>query len=164
MFLNYAVIKKMENWKKIADYDNYSVSDKGRVRNDDTGRILKQTANKKGYLRIDLCANGKQITKFVHRLIAIEFIENPYNKPEVDHVDNNKQNNSIENLRWATSSENNYNKDCSRNAKYICKNKGGFQVRVSINGKQIGKWVSNMDDAIRIRDELLLRRKLEMGI
>ena len=95
-----------ENWKKI-DGTRYSVSDLGRVRNDNSGRILRQSkVGNKGnqYYGVELCPIG---TQRVHRLVAKAFVPNPDNKPCVDHKDGNRQNNKIANLRWATYSENN---------------------------------------------------------
>ena len=59
-----------------------------------------------GYLEIWLTIDGKQIRKLVHRLVAKEFIPNPLDKPEVNHIDGNKQNNRVDNLEWVTGSEN----------------------------------------------------------
>lgn len=94
-------------WKKIKEF-NYSINEKGEVRNDTTGNIKKATKNKQnGYLYVDLWENNQGHKKAVHRLIAEAFIPNPYNKPTVDHADGNRTNNSIDNLRWATYSEQN---------------------------------------------------------
>ena len=95
-------------WTKIARNTNYSINEDGEVRNDITGRIKKPYTNKKnGYLIIDLCKDNKSKKVPVHRLVAEAFIPNHENKPTVDHIDGNRKNNSINNLRWATYSENN---------------------------------------------------------
>lgn len=96
------------SWKKINGFKNYSINEKGQVRNDVTNKIKKPFINKSnGYLTIDLWENNKGTKKTIHRLIAETFIPNPQNKPTVDHIDGNRQNNSIDNLRWATYSEQN---------------------------------------------------------
>lgn len=95
-------------WKKISRNDNYSINEKGEVRNDRSGKVKSPFINpKNGYLTVDLYRNNKSVKVPIHRLVAEAFIPNPENKPCIDHKDGNRQNNSIENLRWATYSENN---------------------------------------------------------
>ena len=148
----------METYKKIQGYENYSVSDFGNVRNDKTGRIKTAGANKNGYIRVDLTKDG--ITKHIHthQLVALTFIPNLENKPHVDHIDNNRINNNITNLRWATRSENNQNASIRSNNKSGSKGVSWskktqkWSANISINGKQInlGSFI-NKDDAINIR-------------
>ena len=104
-----------EIYKTISGFDNYEVSTFGNVRNKTTGRILKGSITNKGYYRISLNLNRKEYKHFIHRLIAIAFIENPENKDFIDHIDNNRINNSISNLRWATNQENSRNRKISNN-------------------------------------------------
>ena len=95
-------------WKKIKRNNNYSINETGAVRNDKTGHIKQPFTNKQnGYLIVDLYKNNKSEKVPIHRLVAETFIPNPENKLTVDHIDGNRQNNSIDNLRWATYSENN---------------------------------------------------------
>lgn len=95
-------------WKKIERNDNYSINKQGQVRNDKTSHIKKPTLNKRnGYLVVDLYKDNKGEKVPIHRLVAEAFIPNPENKLTVDHIDGNRQNNSIENLRWATYGEQN---------------------------------------------------------
>ena len=94
------------NWKKINQ--NYSINERGEVRNDATGYIKTAYKNaKNGYMYVDLWENNKSVKRPIHRLLAEAFIQNPENKPTVDHIDGNRQNNSLDNLRWATYSEQN---------------------------------------------------------
>ena len=98
-----------EIWRDIVDYENkYQVSNFARVKSFCKGKVklLKLDVDNKGYLRVGLYKNGKQKMCLVHILVAKAFIPNPDNKPCVNHIDGNKQNNSIENLEWVTSSEN----------------------------------------------------------
>lgn len=95
-------------WKKIKQYENYSINENGDIRNDTTGKIKKPFENKSnGYLTVDLWKDNKATKFTIHRLLAETFIPNPMNKPTVDHKDGNRKNNSLENLRWATYSEQN---------------------------------------------------------
>lgn len=102
-------MRDVEIWKDIEGYeDKFEVSSFGNIRNKKTGRILKQSLNAYGYKRATLSVNGVKNYVIVHRIVAKEFIDNPYNKREVNHIDCNKQNNNISNLEWVTSSENKY--------------------------------------------------------
>jgi len=92
-------------WKIIEELPSYEISSLGQVRNIKTRKILKVVINK-GYYRLHLWYNKKGYNRSLHRLIAIHFIPNPENKPEINHKDGNKLNNRIDNLEWCTSKEN----------------------------------------------------------
>ena len=96
-------------WKKIKDFETYSISDDGDVRNDKTRRILKKCKNEKGYEYVTLCKNGKAKNFKIHRLVAIAFIPNPLGLPCIDHINSIKTDNRVENLKWCTHKENNNN-------------------------------------------------------
>jgi hypothetical protein len=100
----------MEEWKILKECDNYEISNLGNIRNIKTRRILKQSDDKDGYKIISLSKNNKKYNFRVHRLIALSFIENKENKPLLDHIDRNRQNNKIDNLRWVDAKENSNNK------------------------------------------------------
>lgn len=95
-------------WEKIIinnEETYYSVSDEGQVRNDNTGKILKQQIQN-GYCHCGLSINKKQKRCRVHRLVAQAFIPNPENKEYVNHKNGDRQDNTVENLEWVTASEN----------------------------------------------------------
>lgn len=107
---------KLEVWKDIQDYSNYQVSNYGNVKSKERitnvgiknqkqcvrkERLLKQQKDHKGYMYVRLYnENGFKSIK-VHKLVANAFLENKYNKPTIDHIDRNKENNNADNLRYA---------------------------------------------------------------
>lgn len=110
----------MINWKPIPNLTGYEVSDCGKVRSIDrevvrcdTGKsvfikgcIQKPQIDKYGYVRVRLSVQNKKSTHKVHRLVALTFIPNPDNLPQVNHKDGNKQHNSIQNLEWINNQNN----------------------------------------------------------
>jgi hypothetical protein len=132
-----------EEYKKIQNYENYSVSSFGNVRNDVTNKILKPGINGHGYYHVNLRKNSKMNNVRIHRLIATAFIDNPNNKPCVDHVDNNRLHNDIKNLRWCTIRENcmnsSFRNDNSSGVKGVSwhKKTQKWNARIMIDGIQI---------------------------
>lgn len=104
----------VEVWKPVAGYDyNYQISNFGRVKKiiiNASGKIietfLKHCTTSYGYPYVGLIKDKKAKTTYIHRLIAIAFIPNPYNKPEIDHINTNTKDYRLENLRWVTHKEN----------------------------------------------------------
>jgi hypothetical protein len=97
----------MEVWKDIPGYDGmYQVSTNGTIYSTRYKRYRKLMKDRYGYSVVGLNKNGSQHFFLVHRLVAESFLPNPEKKPEVNHIDGNKQNNQIENLEWATRDEN----------------------------------------------------------
>ena len=93
--------------KQIIGFENYSISEDGKVFNNKTGRELKAFDGNRGYKTIYLRKDGKNHGHLLHRLLAIHFITNPENKGFVNHKDGNKHNNDLSNLEWVTQAENN---------------------------------------------------------
>ena len=119
-----------EEWKNIAGYEGlYEVSNMGRVRSLNYNRrigkikVLKPQNNGQGYLVVKLSKNREGKRFKVHRLVAQTFIPNPFGKPQVNHKDENKTNNNVENLEWVTAKENNnYGTRTERAAKALINN------------------------------------------
>jgi len=125
-----------EEYRTIKGFENYAVSNFGNVKNIKTERILKKALDRGGYFGVYFCKNYKNYYKNIHRLVAMAFIENTNNKNKVDHIDNNKLNNHVENLRWVTNSENNMNSKLSE------KNTSG--IKGVYYHKQRNKWVAEI--------------------
>lgn len=95
--------KSEERWKDIEGLEGlYAVSTKGRVKNLKTNKIFTGGYSSAGYKQVSL--NSKTYT--VHRLVALAFIPNPQKLPYINHIDEDKTNNNVENLAWCTPSEN----------------------------------------------------------
>jgi hypothetical protein len=94
-----------EIWKNIEGYNNYEVSNTGKIRNIKLNKELKLSSNT-GYFYIFLSENNKRKKGYIHRLVANSFLEKTDDKLVVNHKDGNKQNNSVENLEWITQGEN----------------------------------------------------------
>lgn len=114
-----------EIWKDIEGYDGfYQVSNLGRVKSVKSKYLRKLNLTHDGYCKINLSSNGETHWFRVHRLVAQAFIPNPENKPEVNHIDEDKTNNNVDNLEWVTRKEN--------------ANHGTLYTRLSkINGKPV---------------------------
>ena len=150
----------LEQYAMITDYPNYAVSSYGKVINITTGRILKPRKNRDGYYYVNLYKNKVMFYKKIHRLVTITFLNNPENKKCTDHIDRNRLNNNILNLRYATRSENNQNVSIKKNNTSTCsgvsfhKKSDKWCVQITINGTRthIG-YYANFDDAVTIRKE-----------
>lgn len=115
-----------EVWKDIPNYkDRYIVSNLGRVYSYLSNKILKTHISTNGYEQLTLVAsNGERVKHRVHRLVAMAFLPNPDNLPEVNHKDENKLNNCVDNLEWCTKTyNNNYGTKTSKNKNHTYKPK-----------------------------------------
>ena len=127
-----------EIWKDKKDYEgHYQVSNFGRVKSIKFGkeRILKPVTNSSGYLLVELYKNNIKKKYSVHRLVAEAFIPNPYNLPQVNHKDENKLNNNVDNLEWCTNEYNiNYGTRTERYSKPV--------LQYTLDGEFVREWPS----------------------
>ena len=122
-------------WKRIEEFPDYEVNEIGEVRNAATGYVKSQRISKQGYPVVNLTRDGKVYKCTVHRLVAAAFIPRDAGKPCVNHKDENKQNNRVDNLEWCDVYYNNHYGDrmkkCAFNkARSVSMNKDGVVVAV----------------------------------
>ena len=169
IFVKYSAIKSEnmnEIWKPIKGYEGfYEASNLGNVRSVDRvilstanilhtehtqlrkGRVLKQGNGRAGYKLVVLQRDGKRKTKYTHRVIATTFIDNPDNKPCIDHINGDHTDNRAENLRWCTQQEN------IKNPNTIHKNLDILRYNASNNCK--AKTILQLDkDSLEIIQEI----------
>lgn len=148
---------EFEEWRDIPEYFGlYQVSNLGRVRslgngnsNNSKERLLKQCKDKDGYLKVYLCKDGKQKNFLVHRLVAIAFLPNPDNLPIINHKNEDKTDNRVENLEWCTAKYNtNYGTCRKRMSKARTNGKRSKPVaQYTLDGTLIGIYPSASEAA-----------------
>ena len=143
----------IEIWKDIKDYEGlYQVSNFGQILSLHYNRsrkckLLKLIKTKFGYLRVQLFKDGKGKMFIVHRLVAETFLKNPDNLPQVNHIDENKENNRVDNLEWCTSEYNiNYGTRNEKVSKTMTNGKTSKKVlQFSLTGEFIREWESTQE-------------------
>jgi hypothetical protein len=150
----------MEEWKSIPGFETYEASTLGNIRNKD-GHLMSVIETEKGYYKVnlrDFDNNSKKLQRLVSRLVAITFIPNPENKPEVDHIDRNPKNNTVKNLRWVTRTEQmlNTNDRTEHRNIYEIPRKKCYMVQIKRYGEVVKReYLETLEDAIICRDEFL---------
>ena len=143
----------------INNYPNYLIYTDGRIYSKYSNRFIKPYPNKRGYLGVGLCKNGKRKMFRLNRLVALQFIPNPENKSDVDHINDIKTDNRVENLQWLTQQENLDKRITVTNTgyKYITKRKDNRYSIEKHNCFREYLSCSNytLEDAVMLRDSLL---------
>jgi hypothetical protein len=147
-----------EVWKSIPGYENYSVSNMGKVKG--PRKTLIPFISNCGYEIIAFSVKSGNVKKSVHRLVAEAFVENPDNKGVVDHINRIKTDNRAENLRWVTTSENNLNTLCKTREmfglRWHKRGSGYYEIRFGPKGneKSYGTAIT-LEEAKQKRDAAL---------
>ncbi len=128
----------LEEWRLIMGYENYWISNYGQVMNILTKKILKPYPDKDGYLRLNLYKQKIKKMYGIHQIVAYTFLKNINNKSCIDHIDRNLNNNSIDNLRFATNGENKLN-----SIKQFSKTSSSYKGVHLIN-KGIKRWIARI--------------------
>jgi hydroxymethylpyrimidine pyrophosphatase-like HAD family hydrolase len=152
---------------EVEDYDNYIIYEDGRVYSKKSKKYLKHNPNTYGYLHVTLYKDGNKEDFLIHRLVALHYIENPHNYPEVDHIDRDKCNNHLYNLRWCDRSMNSQNRDVHKNNKLQIKNicysnrHKIYIFKKTINGKKHEKYFKTLEEAIQYKEDYLTDLQVE---
>lgn len=154
----------MDEFVSIPDYQDYFINRKGDVlskRQTKEGRIMKQRIND-GYYTVAISINKKNTVFKIHRLLAKMFIPNPNNYYCVDHINRNRQDNRLENLRWCSHTENNKNRSIGKNNTsgykqiFWIKDKERWSVRIARNNKTLCRLTfKKLEDAVEHRNKFL---------
>lgn len=130
---------------QIKNYPCYLINENGYVTNSKTGKCLKNSLGKNGYYYIRLSKNGKSKHHYIHRLIAEHFLPNPDNKPCIDHINTDRTDNRVENLRWVTAKENSNNTNTKNKVMSYSNYKSKPIIQFTKDGEFIRKWDCSMD-------------------
>ena len=143
-------------WRTIDGYPDYKIGTNGEIKRNE--QIVKLTPHSAGYQVINLHnEGGESSVQYVHRIVAFTFIPNPDNKRVVDHINNIRSDNRVENLRWTTQSENCINIPTrAKNRHIYSSSPGSHRVKILRNGKWVfNKTFKTIEEAITARDDFL---------
>ena len=136
---------KIEVWKDVFGYEGlYQVSNIGRVKSLKYGkeRILKPLKDGGGYIFVHLCKNGERKMYKIHRLVAFTFLTNPQNLSDVNHKDEDKTNNSVQNLEFC---DKKYNCNFGTRNQRIAEKHSKPVLQFTKSGEFVREWKSGMD-------------------
>ncbi|MCI2919085.1 HNH endonuclease [Staphylococcus hominis] len=153
----------MEEWKYIKGTDDmYMISNKGRVKSL-YKNIIRKTNINKGYEMITIHIKGKIKSFSIHRLVAEAFIPNPENKPQINHIDENKLNNDVSNLMWCTAKDNaNWGTRNERIREFVLNNHIPRRYKRNVNfapTKKVAQIDKGTKEVIKVFDSITLASK-----
>lgn len=129
---------EQEVWIPVRDYPRYEVSNLGKVKNITTGLFLKNTLLKIGYHQVATSNENGRKKWYIHRLVALHFVPNPSQLPNVDHINRDRLDNRASNLRWCNQSQNTINQSSRQERRLYSRFRG-----VTFN-QQTQKWVAQI--------------------
>ena len=144
---------------EVIGYENYLIYEDGKVYSKKTKRYLSTCDDGNGYLQVGLSKDGNQKSHKIHRLVGLHYIPNSDNKICLDHINRDRSDNRVENLRWATYSENQQNKGIQKNNKVgiknICYDKinDTYKYEKKIRGQIHKKTFKTLEDAIAYKED-----------
>lgn len=155
----------MDTLYDIVGYEGlYKINKNGEVWSCKRNIFLKAFMTTSGYLHYTLCVKFNMKQYSIHRLLGTHFIPNPDNLPEIDHIDQNKLNNKLENLRWISRSNNERNKKVRKTNKtgykHISPNKTGWSIFIGTYNKGFSKKKYTLEEVVAIRNQ----KYIEFGI
>ena len=143
---------------EVVGYPNYLIYDDGRVYGKTKNTFLKPYTTNTGYEVVDLFCNGKRKKFLVHRLVALHYLEKIEGLEIVDHIDQNKKNNNVSNLRFSNKSLNGYNRGSQCNNKlghkniFFCNTHKVYIHKVKVNGKSKSKRFKTLEECIQYKN------------
>ena len=148
-------MKTVETFLSVPGYEGlYEISNLGNVKSLRSGRLMKRSKNNVGYEMVCLTKDKTQKTYFIHRLVALTFIPNPLGLPEINHKDEVKTNNCVENLEWCTREYNlNYGGYSERMSKTLLQN-NPHRKRVSCYDKETGELIKTYDSITEAANDI----------
>lgn len=155
-------MEDIEFWVPVQSFPLYQVSNTGLVRRFATGKLMNQSLHNKGYLKVSLQNEQGSSRLYVHRLVLQHFVNNPHSKPQADHIDGDRTNNHVSNLRWASAQENAFNRvsispNMPKGVTHSRNKANPYRASIRINGKSqpLGVFATAEEagEAYRIRAE-----------
>ena len=144
---------------EVVGYPNYLIYPDGKVYNQKFKRYLSECEDGNGYLHVNLYNNNRRKLHKIHRLVGLHYIPNVENKICLDHINGNRKDNRVENLRWATYSQNGQNRGEQINNGLGIKNihkhsqRNGYSYEKIINGVRHTKYFKTLEEAVEYKKE-----------